>query len=53
MNHGLALVGLAIVCETCESDLDFPDDYAEVGVCRQCGLAFLADVVPTSAHQVR
>jgi hypothetical protein len=50
MNHGLTSVGLAIVCETCESDIDFPDDYAEVGVCRQCGVAFLVDA-PASAAE--
>ena len=48
MNHGLASVGLAIVCETCESDIDFPDDYADIGVCRQCGVAFLIDAEPAA-----
>ena len=43
MNQGLASAGLSIVCETCESDIDFPDDYADLGVCRQCGVAFLID----------
>ena len=43
MNHGLASAGLSIVCETCECDIDFPDDYADIGVCRQCGVAFLID----------
>ena len=48
MNHGVASDGLSprgidTVCETCESDIDFPDDYADLGVCRQCGVAFLID----------
>ena len=48
MNDGLASAGLSpkgldIVCETCESDIDFPDEYADLGVCRQCGVAFLID----------
>ena len=49
MNHGLASAGLSIVCETCESDIDFPDDFADIGVCRQCGLAFLIDADPAAA----
>lgn len=44
MNDGLSSHGLYIVCETCETAIDFPDDYAaEQGVCRQCGVAFLID----------
>jgi len=57
MNHGLVDTGLSprgedIVCETCESDIDFPDEFAEVGVCRQCGIAFLIDA-PASAAATR
>ena len=38
----LVEVGAALVCETCESEIDFPDEIAsEVGICRQCGIAFL------------
>ncbi|WP_375001008.1 hypothetical protein [Aeromicrobium sp. CTD01-1L150] len=33
----------AMTCETCEGDIDFPDEYAELGVCRHCGIAFLVD----------
>jgi hypothetical protein len=51
MNHGLTSVGLAIVCETCESDIDFPDDYADVGVCRQCGVAFLVDAPSAGLYE--
>jgi hypothetical protein len=43
MSDGLTPSGLSIVCEACESDIDFPDDYADLGVCRQCGVAFLID----------
>ncbi len=57
MNHGLAPAGLSphgldTVCETCESDIDFPDDYADIGVCRQCGVAFLIDAEPSAAAHV-
>lgn len=38
-------LGMELVCETCESELDFPDDGRnDTGVCRQCGIAFLIDV---------
>ena len=40
---GLTSQGLFVVCETCESDLDFADDFSDTGVCRQCGIAFLID----------
>lgn len=47
---GLASHGLSVVCETCESDLDFPDEFAtETGVCRQCGIAFLLDAAPAAS----
>jgi hypothetical protein len=37
-------LGLTLTCETCASEIDFPDgDSPDVGVCRQCGLAFLVD----------
>lgn len=39
----LAVLGLAIVCDTCESEIDLMDDAAERGVCRHCGMAFLLD----------
>lgn len=42
MNESLTDLGLALVCETCQSEIDFPDEVAsEVGICRQCGIAFL------------
>jgi hypothetical protein len=38
-------LGMELVCETCESELDFLDDgRSDTGVCRQCGIAFLIDV---------
>jgi hypothetical protein len=44
MNDSLVDLGLALVCETCECEIDFPDEAtAEVGICRQCGLAFLLE----------
>lgn len=43
MDDGLTTLGLSVTCEACESDLDFVDAFAEVGVCRQCGIAFLVD----------
>ena len=46
MNDGLVPSGLSVVCETCESDIDFPDDHADLGICRHCGVAFLVDVAP-------
>ena len=52
MNDGLAAAGLSIVCETCEGDIDFPDAYSEVGVCRHCGLAFLVDTAAMAAARL-
>ena len=44
MNESLYDLGLALVCETCESEIDFPDDLAsDVGICHQCGVAFLVE----------
>lgn len=39
----LVNLGLAVVCETCESEIDVLDDAADHGVCRHCGIAFLLD----------
>ena len=57
MNHGVASDGLSprgmdTVCETCESDIDSPDEYADLGVCRQCGVAFLIDAPAAGAEKV-
>jgi hypothetical protein len=42
MSESLVDEGLHMVCETCETEIDFPDEVAsEVGICRQCGMAFL------------
>ena len=42
MSESLVDEGLHLVCETCESEIDFPDELAsDVGICRQCGMAFL------------
>jgi hypothetical protein len=42
MSESLVDEGLHLVCETCESEIDFPDEVAsDVGICRQCGMAFL------------
>ncbi len=49
-HDGLFPSGLSIVCETCESDIDFPDDHSELGVCRQCGIAFLVDLPAADAR---
>lgn len=47
---GLGLHGLSTVCETCDSDIDFPDDaVAERGICHQCGEAFLLDAPTTTS----
>jgi hypothetical protein len=44
MSESLVDLGLALVCETCECEIDFPDaTTADVGVCRECGIAFLVD----------
>jgi hypothetical protein len=53
MSESLADLGLALVCETCECEIDFTDDLAsEVGICRQCGMAFLVDA-PAAASASR
>lgn len=51
MNEGLAPSGLAVVCETCEGDIDFPDAHADLGFCRQCGIAFLVDRAPAAVDE--
>jgi hypothetical protein len=44
VNDSLVDLGLALVCDTCESEIDFPDELAsEIGICRQCGMAFLME----------
>jgi transcription initiation factor TFIIIB Brf1 subunit/transcription initiation factor TFIIB len=33
-----------MVCETCEGEIDLPEDLESgTGICRQCGIAFLVD----------
>ena len=50
---GVDFVGLSTVCETCDDEIEFPDDLGrDVGICRQCGEAFLIDVSPASVAEV-
>jgi hypothetical protein len=45
VNDSLVDQGLDLVCETCQSEIDFPDELAsEVGICRTCGMAFLVEI---------
>ena len=49
MTESLIELGLAVVCETCESEIELGADPAE-GICRQCGLAFLIEPLPEEAQ---
>lgn len=40
MRDLLADIGIALVCETCDGEVDL---LSESPVCRQCGVAFLVD----------
>ena len=52
MSESLVDEGLHMVCETCESEIDFPDEIAsEVGICRQCGIAFLVGRLEESIEE--
>jgi hypothetical protein len=45
---GLGLYGLFTVCETCDSEIDFPEGLeSELGICRACGEAFLVEFAPS------
>lgn len=49
--ESVLLVGDVLMCETCDSEIDFPDDLAaERGVCRHCGIAFLVDPPASARH---
>jgi hypothetical protein len=43
MTESLIDLGLAVACETCESEIELDASSDEVGLCRQCGLSFLLD----------
>ena len=43
MTESLVDLGLAVTCETCESEIELGATPSEA-VCRHCGLAFLLDV---------
>jgi DNA-directed RNA polymerase subunit RPC12/RpoP len=47
VTESLVDLGLAVICETCESEIDLDTD-PTMGVCRQCGLAFLIEPEPTA-----
>jgi hypothetical protein len=42
MTESLVDLGLAVACETCESEIELDTGSTEA-ICRQCGLAFLLD----------
>jgi hypothetical protein len=44
MSNSLRHIGLGLTCETCDGEIELPDDLeAGTGICRQCGIAFLVD----------
>lgn len=44
MRQSLAHIGLAMVCEACNGEIELPEDLESgSGMCRQCGIAFLVD----------
>lgn len=51
MDTSLVDLGLAVVCEACEGEIDVLDDTPEQALCRQCGIAFLVDVVTVDARR--
>jgi hypothetical protein len=48
MTESLVDLGLAVTCETCESEIEL-DAASSEGLCRQCGLSFLLDGPATHA----
>lgn len=44
----LVSLGMAVMCEACESEIDLVEDVADRGICRHCGVAFLLDADPLS-----
>ena len=48
MRHSLALIGLALVCETCDGEIDLHEDRAGSGICRQCGIMVLVETRQSS-----
>ncbi len=54
MRHSLELIGLAMTCETCEGEIELPEDLESgTSMCRQCGIAFLVDAPYESARASR
>lgn len=49
----LVNLGLAVVCETCESEIDLLDEPDTLGVCRHCGIAFMFDATSNTAPATR
>jgi hypothetical protein len=44
MRNTWAHIGLVLVCETCDGEVDLPDELESgTGLCRQCGIAFVVD----------
>lgn len=46
MDYSLTQLGLAVVCEACEGEIDLLDDEQGSALCRQCGVAFLVEAGP-------
>jgi hypothetical protein len=51
MATSLRHIGLALICETCDGEIDLPEDLESGnGICRQCGIAFLVDAPYETGH---
>lgn len=52
MRNALAHIGLALVCETCDGEVELPEDLESgSGLCRQCGTVFLVDAPYLTAER--
>ena len=53
MDTSLRSLGLMLLCEVCEAEIDLPDNLVEgTGICRHCGIAFILDA-PYAADRER
>jgi hypothetical protein len=54
MDTSFRHLGLMLLCEVCEGEVELPDDRGPgTGVCRQCGIAFIVDAPYAADGQSR
>lgn len=54
MDSSLRYLGIMLLCDTCDGEVDLPEDLEDgTAMCRHCGIAFLIDAPYRASRNIR